>query len=300
MDWNRRHCARRGHVLYEPTEAELRDRLRAETALGTAWRCLRCGDFVLGEPAGRGPAADAPEVPRGKALRSLLILRLLAIERIFRFLLVGAAAIAVWKFSDSQKSLSELFDQDLTLFRPIATHYGYDLDNSPVVATIQKAFNYKHSTLDIVAVLLGAYAVVELVEAVGLWLAKRWGEYFAVVATAAFIPIEVDELLGHPTWFKWGTLALNILAVVYLLLSKRLFGLRGGKAAAEREHRGASLLEVEAAAHEDNVGASESATDETAAEAGVRAAAGARVGIDGADDAQVAGAGEVDGAVSGI
>lgn len=250
MDWNRRHCARRGHVLYEPTEPEYRERISAQTALGPAWRCLRCGDFALEAPKASGPAADAPVVPRGKALRSLLIMRLLAIERFFRFLLVGAAAFAVWRFENSQQALSQLFEQDLTLLKPLATHFGYDLDHSSIVDTIRKSFNYKHSTLNVVAILLAAYAIIELIEGVGLWLAKRWGEYFAVVATAAFLPIEIYELTEKQTAFKLATFALNVVAVVYLLLSKRLFGLRGGHAAAERELHSASLLEIEEAAGE--------------------------------------------------
>lgn len=250
MDWNRRHCARRGHVLYEPVEPEYRDRIKAETALGPAWRCLRCGDFVLETPKASGPATDAPVVPRGKALRSLLIMRLLAIERIFRFVLVGAAAYAVWRFENSQGALSQLFEKDLTLFKPLATHWGYDLDHSSIVDTIRKSFNYKHSTLTVVAILLAVYAVIELIEAVGLWLAKRWGEYFAVVATAAFLPIEIHEIISKQSGFKIATFALNVVAVLYLLLSKRLFGLRGGKAAAERELHSESLLEIEKAAGE--------------------------------------------------
>jgi uncharacterized membrane protein (DUF2068 family) len=250
MDWNRRHCARRGHVLYEPEEPEYRDRIRTQTALGPAWRCLRCGDFALEQPTRRGPASDAPVVPRGKALRSLVIMRLLAVERIFRFLLVGAAAYAVWRFSNSQRALSQLFESDLTAFKPLATHWGYDLDHSSIVDTIRKSFNYKHSTLEIVAILLAVYALIELIEAVGLWLAKRWGEYFAVVATAAFIPLEIREIVDKQSAFKIATFALNVLAVLYLLLAKRLFGLRGGKAAAERELHSASLLEVEEAAGE--------------------------------------------------
>ncbi|HXR71863.1 DUF2127 domain-containing protein [Actinocrinis sp.] len=250
MDWNRRHCARRGHVLYEPVEPEYRDRIKAETALGPAWRCLRCGDFVLETPKATGPATDAPVVPRGKALRSLLIMRLLAVERVFRFFLVGAAAYAVWRFENSQGALSQLFEKDLTLFRPLATHWGYDLDHSSIVDTIRKSFNYKHSTLTVVALLLAAYAVIELIEAVGLWLAKRWGEYFAVVATAAFLPIEIHEIISKQSAFKIATFALNVVAVLYLLLSKRLFGLRGGKAAAERELHSESLLEIEKAAGE--------------------------------------------------
>ena len=256
MDWNRRHCARRGHVLYAPTEPEYRDRIRAQTALGPAWRCLRCGDFVLEAPKASGPAADAPVVPRGKALRSLVVMRLLAIERFFRFLLVGAAAFAVWRFENSQLALSQLFEQDLTLLKPLATHFGYDLDHSSIVDTIRKTFHYKHSTLNLVAILLAAYAVIELIEAVGLWLAKRWGEYFAVVATAAFLPIEIYELTNKATAFKIATFALNVVAVLYLLLSKRLFGLRGGRAAAERELHSASLLEIEEAAGEHPGGSS--------------------------------------------
>ncbi|MCW2844903.1 MAG: hypothetical protein JWN22_2819, partial [Nocardioides sp.] len=85
-------------------------------------------------------------------------------------------------------------------------------------------------------------------EGVGLWLMRRWGEYVAVVGTSLFIPLEVYELLHTVTWLKAGALLLNVFAVVYLLWTKRLFGLRGGKAAFEAERHGASLLEVERAA----------------------------------------------------
>src|SRR5258705_6688329 len=42
VDWSLFGCARKGHVTYAPDEPELRDRLVAPTAGGTAWRCLRC------------------------------------------------------------------------------------------------------------------------------------------------------------------------------------------------------------------------------------------------------------------
>jgi hypothetical protein len=45
VDWSLFGCARKGHVTYAPDEPELRDRLIAPTAGGTAWRCLRCGAF---------------------------------------------------------------------------------------------------------------------------------------------------------------------------------------------------------------------------------------------------------------
>ena len=242
MDWSRRACSRRGHVLYEPVEPEYLSQVRADTGIGTAWRCLRCGDFVLDVPTASGPVAEAPMPLRGPALRSRFIMRLLAIERLFRFLLVGLGAYAVWKFSDSQHSLELLFDRNLTFLRPVAQHYGYSLDNSPIVATIQKFFDYKRTDLDLVAAALALYAVIELIEAAGLWLAKRWGEYFAAVATALFLPIEIYELTEHATKFKIATLAVNVFAVVYLLWTKRLFGIRGGGKAYEAELTSESLL----------------------------------------------------------
>jgi hypothetical protein len=47
---------------------------------------------------------------------------------------------------------------------------------------------------------------------------------------------------------KIATLVLNILAVLYIALTKRLFGLRGGRKAFEEERQSASLLEVEESA----------------------------------------------------
>ena len=250
IDWNRRHCARKGHVTYAPDEPRLHAKLRTSTAVGTAWRCLRCGDFVLGEPHGSGPADRAPLVPRGRALRDLFILRFLAVERVLRGVLVVLAAWAVWKFSNSQDAMRRLFENDLTVFRPVAHHFGYDLDHSPIVGTIQKTFDYKKVHLQEVAALMLGYGLIEFVEGAGLWFAKRWAEYLAVVATAAFLPVEVYELTEKMSWFKVGTLALNVLAVLYILIGKRLFGLRGGHRAFEAARREESLLEVEEAAGE--------------------------------------------------
>ncbi|MFF4649868.1 DUF2127 domain-containing protein [Streptomyces sp. NPDC001380] len=256
LDWDRRTCARRGHITYAPVEQELRERLHAVTAVGDAWRCLRCGDFALGEPHGSGPAGEAPLVPRGKALRDLFILRFLAVERAVRGVFIVLAAWAVWRFSNSRDAVHRLFDEDLTVLRPVADHFHYDIDHSPVVDTIRKTFEYEHSTLLVVAGALLVYALVEIVEGVGLWMARRWAEYLTVVATAAFLPLEVYELTERVSWLKIATLVVNVLAVLWIALSKRLFGLRGGRAAFEAERHSASLLEVEEAAGTHPAGAS--------------------------------------------
>lgn len=67
---------------------------------------------------------------------------------------------------------------------------------------------------------LFAYAALFLVEAVGLWLQKRWAEWLTVVATATLIPPEIYECFQHPGLTLFILLAVNT-AVVWLL-AKRL------------------------------------------------------------------------------
>lgn len=242
--WELRACGRHGHITYRPIETDLAARLRTDTQLGPAWRCLRCGDFVLGAPTQSGPADDAPLVLRGKALRQATIVRLLAVERLFRAILLGLAVWAVLAFRQSQNSIQTTFDRDLPAFRNIGIH----VDQLSLVQDLQKALNEAPGRLTLIAVLLAGYAVLEVIEGAGLWMMKRWGEYFAVIATSIFLPLEVRDLLKGITFTRGAAFAINIGAVLYLLLSKHLFGLRGGRHAYEEERRGQQLLEVERSA----------------------------------------------------
>ena len=248
MDWSLRGCSRQGHATYAPDEPELRERLTAETRLGTTWRCLRCGDFVLGEPHGHGPAADAPIVLRGKALREAFILRLLAVERWIRAVILGLVAAAVIKFETSQTSLQQFFEKEFPRLKGAASAFNYNLDKSPTIAHIRSLLHSRHQTLHLVEAFLIFYALLQLFEGIGLWSLKRWGEYVAVVGTSLFLPLEIYELTKDVTWLKVVAFVVNLALVAYLILSKRLFGVRGGHAAFERKRHGESLLEVEAAA----------------------------------------------------
>ena len=249
VDWSLFGCARKGHVTYAPDEPALRDRLMAPTAGGTAWRCLRCGAFVTGGPHGTGPAAAAPLVRRGQELRGELILRVFAVERFLRFLFLGAAAYGVWRFKYDRVGIQRAFSHDLPAIRTLYTDLGFDFSHSKLLPFIQHSFTYTSRWLTLVAIALAAYALVELAESIGLWLARRWGEYLAMVATSVFLPLEIWDLTrGHITWLKVATFAINLLLVIYLVWTRRLFGVRGGKAAYEARLRTESVIEVEQAA----------------------------------------------------
>ncbi len=169
-------------MTYAPDEPELWSRLMAPTAVGPAWRCLRCGAFVTDGQHGSGPAAEAPLIRRGKELRGELILRVFAVERFLRFLIIGAAAYGVWRFKYDRAGIQRAYDNALPAIRTLYRDLGFDVSHSKLLRLINESFTHTSRWLTLLAIGLALYALIELVESVGLWQGKRWGEYFAMVA----------------------------------------------------------------------------------------------------------------------
>jgi uncharacterized membrane protein (DUF2068 family) len=244
VDWSLLGCARHGHATYAPDEPALRDRLSAQVPSGTAWRCLRCATFVPGEPRGHGPASSAPQVLRDKEIRSELILRIFAVERCLRAILFGAAAYVVWRFEYRQVSIEHVFNRDLPLLRTLFRQLGYDIDHSKLVGLINRALTLSSTTIRLLAVGLAVYAVIELIEGTGLWLGRRWGEYFAMVVTSLGLPYEIYDLASKTTATRVIFFAINLALVAYLVITKRLFGVRGGKRAYAAMLRSESVIDA--------------------------------------------------------
>lgn len=245
MDWSLLVCGRGGHLTFAPDEPALRARLRVSGPAGEAWRCLRCGAYAPGPPGLTGPATAAPRVRRGKEIRSLLILRVFAVERYLRVIVFGLAAYGVWRFTYSRTSLEQAFQHDIPAVRALYQDLGFNFTQSKLIGFIQHALTLDSRTITWLAIGLAAYAVIEAIEATGLWLAKRWGEYFAMIATSVGLPYEVYDLSVRVTALRVIAFAINLALVLYLVLTKRLFGVRGGKRAYEARLREDSILRTE-------------------------------------------------------
>jgi len=287
MDWSLLSCGRHGHVTYAPDEPELRAQMSAHPGAEEAWQCLRCGAYVRG-PAGRhGPAAQAPLVARGKEIRSKVILRVFAIERVLRALIFLVVAYVLWHYRHSQQSLERAFNRDLSSLRGVLNQFGYNINHSKVVGLLRDALSLSTHTITLLAVGALAYALLELVEAVGLWTARRWGEYFAMVATSLGLPLEIYDLTRKVTITAVVLLIINLALVLYLAITKRLFGIRGGKAAYDERLREESVLEAarEAAGSRATAESAPAANAPAAraATAAATAAAAPPAGPDGAD-----------------
>src|SRR3954447_557330 len=107
-------CGLSGHELIGIDARELRDedRLVARTVDRVRWyRCLRC-DSWLPVAAPQQPVREHPprrdqiELPlRGRPLRDKIVLRLIAINRLFHFLVLGLIAVVVFFFASNRDAL---------------------------------------------------------------------------------------------------------------------------------------------------------------------------------------------------
>ena len=100
-------------------------------------------------------------------------------------------------------------------------------------ATIVRFGGLSRKKEELIAVGAILYGGLEGLEGAGLLFRRRWAEYLVLVATAAFLPLEIDELTRKPTALKVLALLVNLLIIGYLIWRKRLFLERPGHAAAD-------------------------------------------------------------------
>lgn len=234
-------CGVAGHELFGLDAREVRpeDGVVVREYGGARWhRCVRCDSWVpLPHPAAPArehpPARDEIELPlRGRPLRDKIVLRLIAINRAVHFVVLGLLGVLILVFSSSRDAYRERFFQVVTDLQGGAVSGG-GRAKSGLLGEIDKAFSLQSSKLHLFAAVILAYALVEGIEAVGLWYQKRWAEYLTFLVTASLLPLEIYELTNTLSPFKIVAFVINVAVVAYLLVAKRLFGLRGGAAADE-------------------------------------------------------------------
>jgi uncharacterized membrane protein (DUF2068 family) len=245
LDWELITCGVRGHALVgrqAPVGAD-HDPIVVHDHDTVRWhRCLRCDCWVAlprPEPSPPVPAPDRSEIEiplRGKALRDKIVLRVIAVDRVVHFLVLGLLGIAVLLFASDRLSLrSEFYRVLAALQGGVAGGPVQSSGNVGIAGELNRLFSLSSGKLDELAIALLVYALLEGVQAVGLWFMKRWAEYLTFISTTVLLPLEVYEIIHKGTILKVIGFLINLAVVVYLLFKKRLFGLRGGGAADEAE-----------------------------------------------------------------
>jgi uncharacterized membrane protein (DUF2068 family) len=197
-------------------------------------RCLRCDVWIEFEPPESPGCETLPPLPelrvprRGKALREAIILRLIAIDRGVHAVIFGALAAILLELN-----LASLRGEAQRIIDDVTSQTGQGASQGFIVRELHRFLHVGKGTVTVLAFTALAYCVVEAVEAVGLWRERRWAEYLTAIATAGFLPFEIEELIKRVTVLRIGALVVNIAILVWLVWRKRLFGIRGGPQAEE-------------------------------------------------------------------
>jgi uncharacterized membrane protein (DUF2068 family) len=98
---------------------------------------------------------------------------------------------------------------------------GLDPGNHYVVLLMSKAANIDPDKIKELGIASFIYAGLFLTEGIGLWLMKRWAEWFTIIITASLVPFELWEIFRHPGVGKILVLIVNVAVVIYLVYRVR-------------------------------------------------------------------------------
>src|SRR6266851_5928313 len=96
-------------------------------------------------------------------------------------------------------------------------HLHVDPENRYVDRALSILWSLDERKLKAISAGTFVYAALLLTEGTGLLLRQRWAEYFTVIVTGSFIPLELYELAKHVTLTRLTIIAINVLIVWYLV-----------------------------------------------------------------------------------
>jgi uncharacterized membrane protein (DUF2068 family) len=141
-------------------------------------------------------------------------------QRRDRFLLL----IAIYKFLyalffvaigiGAHRLLHKDLADEIDLF---ARHLRFNPESRLISFVLEKASLVNDPVLRRIGLFAFCYAAITLVEGIGLYLEKAWGEFLTLAITASFLPWELFEIFRHISWIHIGLFAINILVFLYLL-----------------------------------------------------------------------------------
>lgn len=137
---------------------------------------------------------------------------LIAILKLFKAALLLAAGIGI---------LSLLHKDVASTLMNFLSALHVDHDNHYIHGMILKLGFMSDQKLEALSAGSFFYAAMMGTEGVGLLLRKHWAEYFTIIATASFIPLEIYELIKKFGAGKIIVLIINLAIVAYLIYRVR-------------------------------------------------------------------------------
>ncbi len=160
-----------------------------------------------------GAAATAsPTSHRRGQRRSDAVIRTIAGFKLLKGLLLLAVAIGALTLLD--EDVGKEAQRWVAMLR-------VDPHNHFIHALLIKLTRVDNHRLEEISAGTFFYAALLLTEGVGLFMRKRWAEYFTIFVTASLVPLEIYELIKEFGKMKIAVLAINVAVVAYLVVRVR-------------------------------------------------------------------------------
>lgn len=132
--------------------------------------------------------------------------------------------IAVFKFLKAMLLIAagfgalRLVSKNITEYaQNLVVRYHVNPGNHYVALALARISDVTPRRLHEIGAVAFVYAALFLVEGVGLWSLKRWGEWVTVVITGSLLPFEIYELCRRPSVAKTAVLVINAVILGYLV-----------------------------------------------------------------------------------
>src|SRR3954452_14801930 len=115
-----------------------------------------------------------------------------------------------------------LMDRDLEAFaEELIAHLHLNPAKGYPRIFLDAAANFSNTRLWWFAGFALLYAAIRWIEAFGLWLERRWAEWFAVISGAIYVPAELYELARGASALKFLLLAISVCIVALMIRALR-------------------------------------------------------------------------------
>jgi uncharacterized membrane protein (DUF2068 family) len=122
---------------------------------------------------------------------------------------LGAIAFGIWMLTFKEKDLGDMMANLLDRLHVDPAHEF-------AIKLISMADKITPEKVELAALIAFIYAIVRFTEGYGLWNARTWAEYFALISGAAYLPFEFWSLIRHPSWLHVVVILINVGVVLYI------------------------------------------------------------------------------------
>jgi uncharacterized membrane protein (DUF2068 family) len=140
-----------------------------------------------------------------------------------RVIIVWKAVKAVLLYALGIAAFALVHSDVAQLGEDLVAWFGIDAGRPTVQHALAKLGGLTPHRISVIGIGAILYATVMALEGWGLHQRKRWAEWLTVIVTSSLIPLEIYELIKHPSLGKVIALVVNVAIVLYLLRHKWLF-----------------------------------------------------------------------------